>query len=169
MIIWKIEFEYQLDGEDEWRPDGALHLGDFNGGAAVNFVRERMLGTDVEITIGMGAGPWTVGPSQQVINKKIIDWRMVGLTRIGKLNFVDINPLIAAGLIEAVDSEEVDQPAQQSCPSGLGAHGQDECRSCVGGCDGNQQEERPTGAGVSGIVESDPTRIVLPQVPEVRD
>lgn len=158
MIIWKVEFEYQLDGEDEWHPDGALHLGDFNGGAAVNFVRDNMLGTEVTITIGMNAGPWAVGPANtQSIVKKIVDWRMVGLTRIGKLNFVDTNTLIAAGIIEAVVAEdlvptEVGVATQSICSSRLGNDGENRCGNCLGHCPQHDGEEHAVGEGIPAVV-----------------
>ena len=63
MFNWRVDFDYQLEGSEDWSRDVVHHLGGENGGEAVNFVREKLIGNR-QSTIGNHQSlPCTLGKS----------------------------------------------------------------------------------------------------------
>ena len=141
MIIWKVDFEYVIQDSEGWLLSTACHLGDENGGLAANYVRDKMVGSEVEIKGAITSDP---------VVKHIVDFRLVGLSPLAKLNTVDIQVLIDCNVIEPAEeaAKETDVEQNTQCDSmDKGVLGRLACIHCEPGsrshCHSGEDQRSP--------------------------
>lgn len=113
MIIWRIDFEFLLVGDigdkNDWRQTSVFHLAAEDGDTAVEFVKNKMLGSEVDVTMPVSAMGIFSSPATNTISMTMVNWRLTGLTKVCVLNTIDTDALEAAGVLEYLKNDQANQ------------------------------------------------------------